>query len=192
MRTIVIFCLGIICWFFGAIKLHFLDIHEFFANQTIVSQQPVSTGSLILRYLAITPVKNIATLEVVTDHTLVDEYFQDYKLWDFDIPLELDKLISQMSVNGKVKVRAIYGYTATQIGQHTDPVKRWEPQLLYYEIIENNIEQVVAWLGISSNTLVKRVVNIVLQGVHTKLKSEFATNTTYLNQAKQHALDVFK
>jgi hypothetical protein len=34
---------------------------------------------------------------------------------------------------------------------------------LYYEVIENNIADVAAGIGISSNALVKRVVNVVLQ-----------------------------
>lgn len=192
MRYLLTSLFGIIVWAYATITLHSRDLSQWFVGKLPLSSAPISTGQLVLNYLTLSPVKTIATLEVTTDHALIDEYFEDYKILEFDTPLELDKLISQMSIQGRVQVKAIYGYTANQIGDYTDPIRRWEPSLLYYEIVENNIEQVVAGLWVSSNTLVKRVVNVVLQGIHTKLKSEFATNKDYLEQAKQNALKKFR
>jgi len=84
----------------------------------------MSTGQIILSYLKISPVKNIATLEVLTEHSLIDDYFENYKVLDFDTPEELDRFISQMTISGKVKVKAIYGYTSDQIAQLQNPEQR--------------------------------------------------------------------
>lgn len=188
ITLIIWIALGII-W---AIKLHYLDIDQFLQQTIITKTEPISTGQIILEYLKITPVKNVATLEVFTEHSLIDDYFEDYRVLDFDTPEELDRLISQMTISGKVKVKAIYGYTSEQIAQFESPSLRWEPKLLYYEIIENNIADVAAGIGISSNALVKRVVNVVLQWIHTKLREEFAWNKEYISQAKQNAIEKFK
>lgn len=192
VKYLFVLVCGLLVWVYATLTFRSWSISQWFASRLITSQTPMSTGQLILHYLTVSPVKNIATLEVTTDHALVDEYFEDYKILEFDTPLELDKFISQMSIEGRVKVKAIYGYTADQIGTSTDPIGRWEPVLLYYEIVENNINQVVAGLWISPNTLVKRVVNVVLQGIHTKLKAEFATNKEYIKQAKDNAFKRFK
>ncbi|HMY80326.1 MAG TPA: hypothetical protein PLW93_00965 [Candidatus Absconditabacterales bacterium] len=191
MKYLLIFLIGLVLGFVGAVKLHYLDLGSLVGSRIVTDTKPVNTGSIIQQFLEITPVKKIATLEVMTEHTLIDDYFQDFKILDFDTPQELDRLISQMTVSGKVKVNAIYGYTADQIQNSTEPSQRGEPKLLYYEIIQNNIDEVVVGLGITSNTMVKRVVNIVLQGIHDTLRKEFATNKTYMEQAKQNAIQKF-
>jgi hypothetical protein len=61
---------------------------------------------------------------VFTEHSLIDDYFEDYRVLDFDTPEELDRLISQMTISGKVKVKAIYGYTSDQIAQFESPSLR--------------------------------------------------------------------
>jgi hypothetical protein len=149
------------------------------------------TWSIVLDYLQVSPVKKIATLEVLTEHTLQDDYFQNYKIIDYDVPENIDRLISQIKIEGKVKVNAVYGYTADQVGVLTDPKLWWEPKLLYYEIVSNNIDQVIAGFGVTNNALVKRVVNVALAWIHDNLKSQFASNTWYLLQAKENALCKF-
>lgn len=192
MKNIITLIVWIIIWFYWAVQLHYFDLHSFIKQTIVTKTEPMSTGQIILEYLKITPVKNVATLEVLTEHSLIDDYFEDYKVLDFDTPEELDRLISQMTISGKVTVKAIYGYTSDQIALLQDPEQRWEPKLLYYEIIENNIADVAAGIGISSNALVKRVVNVVLQWIHTKLREEFANNTEYKWKAKQNAIQKFK
>lgn len=192
MRYIITLILWIIIWLYSATQLHYFDLGAFVKQTVVTKTEPISTGQIILEYLKISPVKNIATLEVLTEHSLIDDYFEDYKVLDFDTPEELDRLISQMTISGKVKVKAIYGYTSEQIAQFQNPEQRWEPKLLYYEIIENNISDVAAGIGISNNALVKRVVNVVLQWIHTKLREEFAWNKQYIQQAKESAIQKFK
>ena len=190
MKYLLVGILGVIFGFIAAIKYQEVDLADWIADG-FREVKGVQSGSVVLDFLAVTPVKKIATLEVESEHTLVDDYFDDYKILDFDTPAELDRFLSQINILGKVKVRAIYGYTADQIGTLQNAQNRGEPQLLYYEIIDNNIEQVVVGLGISSNTVVKRVVNVVLAGIHDDLKKEYASNSGYILQAKQNAVCKF-
>jgi hypothetical protein len=67
-------------------------------NTIITETEPIHTGQLVLDYLKVSPVKKIATLEVLTEHILVDDYFEDYKVLDFDTPEQLDRFISQMNI----------------------------------------------------------------------------------------------
>lgn len=190
------YCIALIIWFIigivWVIKLRYLDVSDYFKNTIVTETKAVNTGQLILDYLKLSPVKKIATYEVETEHSLIDDYFEDYKVLDFDTPEELDRLISQMTIAGKIKVKAVYGYTEEQIQTITNPELWWDAQLLYYEIVENNISEVAAGIGISNNALVKRVVNVVLQWIHTKLRDEFANNAEYTMKATQNAIEKFK
>ena len=188
MKYFLVALIFLILGFVGASRYQNFDLSEWIAGN-FREVRPHQSGSVVLDFLAISPVKKIATLEVESEHTLVDDYFDDYRI--FDTPAELDKFLSQIKIMGKVKVRAIYGYTADQIGTLENVQNRGNPQLLYYEIIDNNIEQVIVGLGISSNTVVKRVVNVVLAGIHDDLKKEYANNSGYIFQAKQNALCKF-
>jgi hypothetical protein len=190
MKYFLVALLFLILGFVGASRYQNFDLSSWIVGN-FREVRPNQSGSVVLDFLAVSPVKKIATLEVESEHTLVDDYFDDYKILDFDTPAELDKFLSQINILGKVKVRAIYGYTADQIGTLEDVQNRGNPQLLYYEIIDNNIEQVVVGLGISSNTVVERVVNVVLAGIHDDLKTEYANNSGYILQAKQNALCKF-
>lgn len=191
MKYFIILIVWIAAGLFGALKLHYLDLNQFMRNTIITETEPIHTGQLVLDYLKVSPVKKIATLEVLTEHILVDDYFEDYKVLDFDTPEQLDRFISQMNITWRVKVNAVYGYTADQIAQLQDPIQWWEAKLLYYEVIENNISEVAAGIGISNNALVKRVVNVVLQGIHNNLRKEFESNKEYLEKAKQNAIERF-
>lgn len=190
MKYILTLLLWMILGWYVLVRMQHFDVSNWLTDK-VISVQKQGTGVLVLAYLKISPVKKVTTLEVSTTHTLVDDYFQDFKVLDMDTPETLDRMLSQIVIQWRVKVNAVYGYTDEQIGSFIDPAQWWEAQLLYYEIKENNIEKVVVWLGIGNNALVKRVVNVVLQWIHDKLRTQFATNPEYLQKAKENALCKF-
>lgn len=138
-------------------------------------------------FLEISPVKNIATLQVKQRVEVNDSYFKDYSLYGYDTPQELDRLWSEITLHGWAEVNVVYGYDARFIEDFKNPSNRGKAKLLYYEVLNTNIEEVVTGFGVTNQETVRRVVNSVLNGFHEQLRKDFASNTGYLLQAEKNA-----
>ncbi|MEY3197945.1 MAG: hypothetical protein RL023_792 [Candidatus Parcubacteria bacterium] len=94
-------------------------------------------------FLEISPVKNIASLQVKQRVEVSDDYFQDYELYGYDTPQEIDRLWSEIRIHGWADVNVVYGYDARFIQDYQNPDNRGKAKLLYYEVLDTNIEEVV-------------------------------------------------
>lgn len=102
-----------------------------------------SVRSPLQEFLDISPVKNLATLQVKQRVQVSDAYFQDYEIYGYDTPQELDRLWSEISLAGRADINVVYGYDATTIQDYKNPNSRGQPKLLYYEVLDNSIDKVV-------------------------------------------------
>jgi hypothetical protein len=142
-------------------------------------------------FLEVSPVKHIATLQVKQRVQVTDTYFKDHSLYGYDIPQEIDRLWSEISINGRADIHVIYGYDARFIQDYQHPENRGRAKLLYYEVLDTNIEEVVTGFGVTNQETVQRVVHSVLNGLHEQLRQEFALNTWYIQQAVKNASCAF-
>lgn len=162
-----------------------------FDNIVKTVEYVTNTRTPLQDFLEISPVKNIATLQVKQRVEVSDDYFQDYQVYGYDTPAELDRLWSEIKISGRADVNIVYGYDARFIQDYKNPESRGKAKLLYYEVLDTNIEEVITGFGVTNQATVQRVVNSVLNGLHEQLRKDFALNSGYVLEAEKNAQCAF-